>query len=46
MTHILLLTWPKFLELNDYWVDNLLDVEKEIEDDDGQCCLTYLFASD
>ena len=45
MLHLLLLHDPRFLELDEFWVDALLEAEKDIRGINGCSSLNYLLLS-
>ena len=42
MSHLLMFNKPKILELEEIWVDKLLEVEKDIKGHDNINCLMCL----
>ena len=46
MTHLLVWLHPRFLELDEKWVDALLAAEQDELDDDETCALSLLLLSE
>ena len=45
MSHLLAWFYPRFLELEDQWVDLLLDAERDHLDKNGSTCIMNLLVS-